>query len=425
MEYHIYIREKHNKMHLKIEKRYNKTTEIIENTTNYKRIEAYLEEFQNEIKTFRETNNRLFFSLDDNTIGVIHDYPKLKKKTILKPIVQKVKTLSRKNKELSRWILQTGVKSLALILSCLIIGNQTQEDQVIPTEKQIEILNNEIEDTKTLEELTYKENNLQYITDEHKNILVNEKILETKENIIKEQLSETLKSYLPTIGTNKDDERVLFVKTYYNEQIEKYAKITGIDKEIFECIIAQETGKNTSLELNKGGAIGPAQIQYNIHINQEKTLYNIETGETETFIVTDKLLKTIDGNLKTCAAILQEQLINYQGNIFLTIQSYNFGQGAMKIVTTNAANSTNQNVDNFIAEPLNLDWIEFIEKYSLEKEKKTGQKYGNPNYINDTLSFYSKDTIIAKYTHPLYNNDVNTQHNDIEISLKEKQKSLS
>ena len=138
------------------------------------------------------------------------------------------------------------------------------------------------------------------------------------------------------------------------------------------------------------GTIGIAQILYNDHVNKQKTLYNVLTGETETFIATEEMLKSLDGNIKTSISLLQYLLNYYDGNTLMALQAYNYGNGALDKVLKNAENRTGISREDMIHDPSCLVWLEDVKTYQ-------NGEYGDPNYIENVFSRYTETEFTAIY----------------------------
>ncbi len=213
----------------------------------------------------------------------------------------------------------------------------------------------------------------------------------------------SIKNAIPAFGEEDKDEKRSFVHENYGDIVQKYADISGIDSAVIECILAQERGEHSS-EIEVHGAIGVAQVQYNVHVNQERSLYNVQTGETETFLVTDAMLRDLEGNIKVGVAILQTYLQQYNGNIFLAVQSYNYGTGAVDTALNQAAARTGISKEEMINNPECLVWIEDIKAY------KDGT-FGDPNFLENVFVRYTDEDLTIKY---------NQEPTESEIPVKEK-----
>ena len=216
---------------------------------------------------------------------------------------------------------------------------------------------------------------------------------ENKNQIVekKEQEEFILRNIFPEISSKKEEARKQNVEKEYSALTEKYALITGIDQELLECILAQERGFHSS-EKDKGGAIGVAQIQVSQHEGQKLYLRNELTGKKESFIVSHELLKNLEGNIKVCATILQNNLDYYNGNTLIALQSYNFGYGAMDKSLDIFSKNTGKTIDSILNDPTNIEWMESLKTYS---DSRGG--YGDPNYCKNVLNFYNEDTFTIKY----------------------------
>jgi len=187
-----------------------------------------------------------------------------------------------------------------------------------------------------------------------------------------------------------DDGKVEFVEENYGDTIQKYSEISGIDSSLLTCIFAQERG----------------QIQYNQHVGYVRSIENVLTNEKENFQVTDELVKSLDGNIKTGTAILQNMIKEYNGNTLIALQAYNYGAGAMNQVLRNAEARTGISVEEMIQNPTCLVWLEDAKNYM-------DGTYGDPNYITNVLRRYKKETFTAIY-----------QENPIIYERNQNQKSL-
>lgn len=220
--------------------------------------------------------------------------------------------------------------------------------------------------------------------------------VETLEMIVENTFDFNLQDFISEIGSKKDDARKQNVESEYGALTEKYALITGIDQELIECLLSQERGFHSS-EKDAGGAIGVAQIQVNHHEGEKLYLRNELTGKTESFIVTTELIKDLEGNIKTCATLLQNKLDYYNGNTLVALQSYNFGYGAMDKVIENTSKETGKTIAEIINDPMNLEWMNYTQAYSDQYETRNGYSYGDPSYIKNVMSFYNEDEFTIQY----------------------------
>jgi len=219
--------------------------------------------------------------------------------------------------------------------------------------------------------LSSKEDNIRLF-----NYMTNERIGEANYN-----------EYLPDFGVNKYDDKYLSVVENYGEITDEYATISGIDVEVINCLLAQERGIHSDV-MDSGGAIGVAQIQVNQHLGSTLSLYNVLTGEVYDFTVTMDLLKSPEGSIKVCVAILQRAILEYNGNILLALQAYNYGEGAVDTVIRRSGCT----LDEINEKYRDLSWIDVVYRYS---DKKGG--YGDKNYINKVLSRYPSDELTVIY----------------------------
>lgn len=195
--------------------------------------------------------------------------------------------------------------------------------------------------------------------------------------------------YLPDFGMSCYDKKYTSVFENYGDTVKKYSDISGIDREILNCVLAQERGTH-STDPDEGGAIGIAQIQVNQHLGEKLTLYNVMTGEKETFTVTMELLQSVDGNIKVCVALLQSAWIEFEGNIFLMLQAYNYGEGAVNTIVRRDGNTLEDINENYSV----LSFLNEIYNY------RNGT-YGDKYYLNNVFMRYPSDKLTVCYgDHP-------------------------
>ena len=199
--------------------------------------------------------------------------------------------------------------------------------------------------------------------------------------------------------------------SYYNEYFNKVGTRYGIDPILISQIATTERGIHSETK-DDGGAIGLCQIQVscseldilkkdNFDLNKaydyikeyEIKCYNFETNQEETLIaMTDYTKKTFDyykvdlsnyriinlgdleDNITMCAAILQNNLKEFNGNLPTSIIAYNQGQYA---------------VENYIkqyAQEKNIDYNIAL-NYAQEWQKYIPDDYGDKNYLDDVLRY--------------------------------------
>lgn len=322
-------------------------------------------------------------NLPENAQLTILNYDNIKHYEALSELTECIKEIEYSKKWKKR--MKTCATVLGLSTTAIATISSFQKDNettLLPITITAEAITNQnLEDEITI----LNRDNLLYASPKE---MENDVILESQ---IEPKFDFNLQNFFPEIGSKKDDPRKQNVENEYGDLTEKYSLITGIDQELIECLLSQERGFHSS-EKDKGGAIGVAQIQVNHHEGEKLYLRNEITGKTESFIVTKELIKDLEGNIKTCATLLQNKLDYYDGNTLIFLQSYNFGYGAMDKVLEDTSNALNQTIDEIVGNPTNLEWLNLVEAYS---NSKSG--YGDPNYCQNVLSFYNEDEFTIKY----------------------------
>ncbi len=405
------------------ELRKGKITKRIE-LDNENEIRTYLHEFIPQIKKIKKEGRKAKIPLPEKGVLEITNYREIKNHEACRELRKKVKEVSiygRKIKKLKKMALTGGLILGIPLVALMNIKAKTRkseqgenqqnikqeneyENEIINIDEKIEIRIKKNDNLNTvvatphvnvasieIEEETEKSND--WI--EQSDILLEQEIeIPLAE---REEIPIDLSRIFENIGSKIDNPKKINVEENYGDLTEKYAEIIGIDVEILNCILAQERGYHAT-EIDAGGAIGVAQIQYSTYVeNQTRPLYlrNELTGEVEEIKVTKELLQDLEGNIKVGATILQNNLDRYNGNILLAIQAYNYGVGAMKKVLTDTSEATGISIEDIINDPSNLSWVFYVEQYAnLHRE---GRSYGDCNYLSHVLQFYKEEEITLKY----------------------------
>ena len=141
--------------------------------------------------------------------------------------------------------------------------------------------------------------------------------------------------------------------------------------------------------------------------------WNYKTETEDTLAITMENAIDFRTNTQAAAMYLQNRINFYHGNIYLALQSYNYGQGMMKIVIHDYAKQLGITKEEVKKNYTDLGWLNIVEDihknpndyyYRVtidldetdpqiinEAQKKYVWKYdtyGNPYYIADVLSYY-------------------------------------
>lgn len=179
------------------------------------------------------------------------------------------------------------------------------------------------------------------------------------------------------------DNKAITTKQLYQELIEKYSKIYGVDKNLILAIATQERGIH-SQDMDAGGATGLMQIQNAIWDNQELSAYNFVTGQYEKVIVNVNDLSDLEYNIKIGTMILQNTLTYMNYNLCAAIQCYNMGYGNMRTILTQYASDSGKTIQE-VLENNDLGWLEYR---NLINE-------GDQYYLEHVMSWIGNDFIIG------------------------------
>ena len=191
---------------------------------------------------------------------------------------------------------------------------------------------------------------------------------------------------VPKIYVDHEDRssenKAVTTRELYQELIEKYSKIYGVDKNLILGIATQERGIH-SQTMDEGGATGLMQIQNAVWDNQELCAYNFDTGEYEKIIVNVNDLSDLEYNIKVGTMILQNTLTYMDYNLCAAIQCYNMGYGNMKTILTQYAIDSGKSIEEILSSN-DLGWLEYR---NLINE-------GDQNYLEHVMSWIGNDFMI-------------------------------
>lgn len=193
------------------------------------------------------------------------------------------------------------------------------------------------------------------------------------------------------------DEKAAIARENYYNLISRYAKTYGLDANLVMAIATQERAEH-STEIDPGGGIGLMQIQYSVWVNQDVTAYNFETGNWETFHITDSNIRELDTNIKIGCMYFQNCLVNMDYNVPAALCAYNWG-------TTSARNKISQFSQdrgltvNEVLEANDTSWVNLF-----DVDGDTSLAY--PKVV---LSYYDSSK-------PIINDKIDENGNDIVVS---------
>lgn len=120
--------------------------------------------------------------------------------------------------------------------------------------------------------------------------------------------------------------------------------------------------------------------------------YNYNTGEYEVVRMNMESACDLDLNIKMAAMILQNRMHKYNNNIYLVLQSYNYGEGAIDKIIELYASDINCTPSDVINNYTDTGWMTYVLDYHQNPQKYNPnwkyKTYGDPNYVNKVLGHY-------------------------------------
>ena len=194
------------------------------------------------------------------------------------------------------------------------------------------------------------------------------------------------------VGSSPDKKMVIdFLASPEGQLIYKYTKQYGIDPNIMTAIAMQESTLNHYAcipggEWYSGYGVGLTQIES--PDGAAVTAYNYDTNEWDTEYVTMDAACDLETNIKIGCMIFQNKLKENYGNVFLAIQSYNYGQGMIDRIMDNLYGDRKISVMQNYSDTSWLDEIENVHNNpSMYIADWTESKYGDGKYLEHVLRF--------------------------------------
>ena len=180
-----------------------------------------------------------------------------------------------------------------------------------------------------------------------------------------------------------DTEKAKITKSYYGNEISKYAETYGLDTELMIAIATQERGVHSEKK-DSGGATGLMQIQNSVWRNQKLTAYNYKTRQYETIIVEESKLSNLSYNIRVGCMIFQNALNYMNYNVIAAVQCYNMGYGNMQKILKYYSNKTGKSINQILENTLDTGWLEY-RKIINEGDRK---------YVENVFSWMKSEDIV-------------------------------
>ena len=287
---------------------------------------------------------------------------------------RKVRIQKKRKKRLKNLLIVTALGTVVIFTANVFNVNA---DDKVKNDINIEVIN-------TDEGIDFK--NVNYPKED---ITVTEKIEEIKDPF--------------NVGSSPDKKMVVdFLASPEGNLIYKYASDYGVDPNIMAAIAMQETTLNHYACIPGGdmySGYGVGLMQLESPTGEEVKAYNYNTNEWDAEYITMDNACNIDTNIKIGCMLFQNKLKENGGNVFLAIQSHNYGQGMIDMMMDHLYGDNARAVKMDYS---NISWYDEIKNIHnnpglyLEGWNESG--YGDGDYLEHVLRFCPTDEVSFKMT---------------------------
>ena len=194
------------------------------------------------------------------------------------------------------------------------------------------------------------------------------------------------------VGSSPDKKMVVdYLFSPEGQLIYKYAKQYGVDPNIMAAIAMQETTLNHDACIPGGewySGYGVGLMQLESPSGGAVTAYNYETGGNDTENVTMDAACDLETNIKIGCMMFQNKLKENYGNVFLAIQSHNYGQGMIDMMMDKLYGN---NAKEVMQDYSDTSWITEIENIHNNPDMYlpgwAESAYGDGKYLEHVLRF--------------------------------------
>lgn len=194
-----------------------------------------------------------------------------------------------------------------------------------------------------------------------------------------------------------------FNNTNYNEYLEKYSKMYGVDYNLMVALFMQES--HCGLKLNNPCAVGIGQIEKTDRSGSDM-VYNYETGKMEE--INYNYIESDEQNVKVSCQMMQYGANKFGLNIGAILTNYNQGITTTNTIVKEIAKQKGCTVEDLKYDTTISDWSRYI---------RICTDSGDPNYIQNVLSFLGNDTVSFCTNGEKYRINLNTgEYEKIDIN---------
>lgn len=207
-----------------------------------------------------------------------------------------------------------------------------------------------------------------------------------------------------TVGSSATSSNVMRAIQEGEPYFTKYAARYGIDAKLLIAQAAQESGGNhnryISAQRCETAGCGIMQVERPGKVITSLTA-NLAEGGSETMEVTYEKVKNIEYNIQAGAMEFTHRLQEWNGNVLLALQSYNFGSygkgGGMYALSLAVKQGTGNDLEYYKNNPQDTSWMAYRQNvYSNPNAygmSWSGATYGDPLYVEHVLRYYSGDEL--------------------------------
>lgn len=192
-------------------------------------------------------------------------------------------------------------------------------------------------------------------------------------------------------GNERETEKYINMVNTYGDEVNKYAKMYGLDPELVLAIGTLERGVH-SAEVDYDGGLGLFQIQVAgpwSWVGETVRAYNFETHEYDKFVIDEESVRDISNNIQVGCMILQSELVSANYNVAEAVTAYNYGRTNMDKVLRICSSNTGIPFGELRQLGNTSCWLGYRDYIS----------GGDPTYLEDVFKYIEPNTILS-FTKP-------------------------
>ena len=382
-------------------------------TNRINNIRYYIDNLPNDLKIIKYLGDDVVF-LYPNLRVILRNYQKYKNNDLYSKIFDSIPKenativrIKANNKNKMMRLIVTGALALTIgsfgysmasnVFSNTINDNEINSiafNQEIPTDVNL---------LSTLEENYVDESNYELLN----------RIEQTK----KIQAGEIVNNASFSIGSDLNEYTINKINDFINSSQGEYCFENcdnfGVDPYLFVSLIMQESSLNhadtipTGKNYN-GNGVGICQLEN--PSGETITAFNYTTSQNETEINTMASACQEMSNIKMGIMSFQNVMKKYNGNIYLALQSYNYGKGLVDAIICTYADEIGSTYEEVVKNKNDFGWMKYVEMVHKEPQKFANMidiikypefeitknylinwsydSYGDANYISNVLRYY-------------------------------------